>query len=422
MKTELQQNLQTEDALSNVQAATPYQLTDSNLTSTLPPAYLSDDTWEKAKPKGLVNPPSTKEINKQMWVGSFLGALMVGLTTKDAGAALTGGLLTAISLHDYGNALQKRGSHVADMQKRGYSAPAILAYYQDGNQELINQERDDMRAGRQLDHTISNSDRNFEEGKRRFDDSSAYRDASLAQRERFQNANLSFRRQTLDMRREQLNATMRKGQIAEGVANMQARDINQSILTTGIDPTTGKSATGAARKTAQDWQTGNDAYRGQRSGILNQIDKVNTLQGLDIANGTGMLEGRVSPSLFLSGEAQQVRNTLDNLKSGQFVTNIAALKGMGALSEAEGARIQNIVASLDPSMSADELKRQLADVENTLLTALEKADSNAAFYNWDEPTQAAQEAQVPGDTPPEAEPKLGKQTTSKGLTMEVTKE
>lgn len=418
MKTELDQQLQTEDALSNVQAAQPFQLVNPQLTSTLPPFYQDDAAWQGAKPKDLVTPPSTKEINKQMWVGSFMTALMVGLTTKDAGAALTGGLLGAIAIHDYGHALRKRGEHVPDMVKRGYSPEAILAYYEDGNQELLNQERDDMRANRQLDNQIRNQDRNFEEGRRRFDETSEYRDASLAQRERFQNANLSFRRQTLDMRREQLNAAMRKGQIEEARLGISPRDAVRQILTGGADPMTGKAPTAARIKQVQQWQEGNNAYRGQRNGIVTQLDKVGQLIALDMSDGTGMVAGMIPQSALVVGDGQQVRSLLSNLQSGQFTTNIAALRGMGALSEAEGARIQNLVASLDPSLGEGELRRQLEDVQRSLLTAIEQADSNAAMYQWDMPEEqpAEQPAQAEGEAP------TGKRTASNGVTYEVTKE
>ncbi|GDX06345.1 hypothetical protein [Buttiauxella sp. A111] len=213
MKTELDQQLQTEDALSNVQAAQPLQLVDSQLTSTLPPFYQDESAWDAARPKDLVTPPTPKEINKQMWVGSFMTALIVGLTTKDAGAALTGGLLGAIAIHDYGHALRKRGEHVPDMAKKGYSAQAILAYYEDGNQEILNQERDDMLSERRFKEQTRTSDRNFIEGQRRFDENSDYRDESLRSREYNQAANRSQREQihgeTMSFRRESLDARNR---------------------------------------------------------------------------------------------------------------------------------------------------------------------------------------------------------------------
>lgn len=422
MKTELQQQVQTEDALTNVQAYQPYELLP-NQGTTVPSFYQNDKQFQEIAQKGkLVNPPSKGEMHKQMWIGSFMTALIVGLTTKDSSAALAGGLMGAIAIHDYGNQLRTRGKHVEQLQKDGYSAPAILAWYEDGDEKMLNQERDDMLARDRFNEGNRDDERNFAERVRQFNVNDQYRNASMAQRDRFQQASLSFRRQTLDMRRDQLNAQLMKGQLAERVAGMSAADINRAINTTGLNPLTGKSATGPERKTAAEWVAGKTGYGATRAGMVSQLNKVGELLDLDVANGTG-LEGYVSPSLFMSGEAQQVRELLTNLKSGQFMTNVQNMKGLGALSEAEGARVQNLVASLDPTLGEDELRRQLGDIQQTMITAVERLDDSALYNQWidsvpeDAPTGGDKQTEAPAKAP-----ETGKHTSSGGIKYEVTKE
>lgn len=63
--------------------------------------------------------------------------------------------------------------------------------------------------------------------------------------------------------------------------------------------------------------------------------------------------------------------SLDTLKSQQFLTQAKELRGMGALSDAEGARIERAVASLDRDQSPAAFKTAL----NTIKTTLERAQA-----------------------------------------------
>ena len=423
MKTELEQTLQTEDALTNVEAYQPYDLLP-NQGTTIPSFYQDDKPWQEAAKKGkLVSPPGQKEINKQMWIGSFMTALIVGLTTKDPSSAIAGGLMGAIAIHDYGNQLRTRGKHVEQLQKDGYSAPAILKWYEDGDESALAAERDDMLARDRFNEGNRDDDRNFAYRQERDKSNDQYRNANMQQRERFQNANLSFRRQTLDMRRQQMNAALAKGQLAERVAGLTPMESNRMILSGMADPLTGKAPTAARIKQAKDWAEGNTNYGATRAGMLNQLDKVDELLKLDIANGTG-LEGFVNPALFMSDEAQRVRELITNLTSGQFMANVQNMKGLGALSEAEGARVQNLVSSLDPTLGEAELRRQLAEIQSTMLGAVERLDDEAAFNQWDigEPVTPEAETASPEAEAAKEVPTTGTHTSSSGIKYEVTKE
>jgi hypothetical protein len=60
------------------------------------------------------------------------------------------------------------------------------------------------------------------------------------------------------------------------------------------------------------------------------------------------------------------RAKVDTLKSQQFLTAAKEMKGMGALSDAEGARIERAVASLDPDQSPGAFKNALGIIQTTL--------------------------------------------------------
>ncbi|ASG63942.1 hypothetical protein CEW81_18310 [Kluyvera genomosp. 3] len=99
----------------------------------MPNVYQSDDLIKQMQQETGVNPPTTGEIHQQMWIGSMMMALMAGLAGGNPAAAIVGGLWGAIGIHDYGNTLQQRAQYVPQLQKDGYSMPAILKWYEDGD-------------------------------------------------------------------------------------------------------------------------------------------------------------------------------------------------------------------------------------------------------------------------------------------------
>ncbi|WP_193147869.1 hypothetical protein [Citrobacter freundii] len=136
--TDLQDQRQNETVTTQWQGAAPTALQDNG--GTVPNVYAQMDlTKQAANP---INPPSTAEIHKQMWIGSFMMALMSGLASGNPAAAIVGGMWGAIGIHDYGNTLQQRAKQVPQLQKDGYSMQAILKWYEDGDNSELDKERD----------------------------------------------------------------------------------------------------------------------------------------------------------------------------------------------------------------------------------------------------------------------------------------
>lgn len=104
----------------------------------------------------------------------------------------------------------------------------------------------------------------------------------------------------------------------------------------------------------------------------NQMDtlgqSVETVRSLlkhpGLSSGTGT--GGDFRAWFNGSDAKDFRAMADTLKSQQFLTQAKEMKGMGALSDAEGARIERAVASLDYAQSTNQFKNALGVILKTL--------------------------------------------------------
>lgn len=138
--TDVQATRQNETVETQWQGATATPVNPN--AGTVPDVYARMNLANQAKEGSPFTPPSTGEIHQQMWVGSFMMALMSGLATGNAGAAIVGGMWAAIGIHDYGNTLQQRAKSVSQLQKDGFSERAILKWYQDGDNSELDKEQE----------------------------------------------------------------------------------------------------------------------------------------------------------------------------------------------------------------------------------------------------------------------------------------
>lgn len=147
------------------------------------------------------------------------------------------------------------------------------------------------------------------------------------------------------------------------VQDMDTLSLNSQIASTGIDPLTGKPATGARMGQARKWLEGNNGYNealitGERG--IEKIDSVLDKQELE---GIGRYAGRM-PDATTSEEGLANRNAIEELKSGAFVQNVQMLRGMGSLSNAEGSKLENLIARLDVTQPEDVLRKQLKEIRS----------------------------------------------------------
>jgi hypothetical protein len=90
--------------------------------------------------------------------------------------------------------------------------------------------------------------------------------------------------------------------------------------------------------------------------------------------GRQMATGKSSFMKVVPGtDAYDFNAKLDTFKAQTFIPMVSALKGMGALSDAEGKKLQAAVGALDPSMSEEAFVKELEKVAATLVTKAKAA-------------------------------------------------
>jgi hypothetical protein len=94
---------------------------------------------------------------------------------------------------------------------------------------------------------------------------------------------------------------------------------------------------------------------------LDNIGSLIAHPGRKAATGMSSILGRVPGT-----DAYDFSASLDTFKAQTFIPMVTALKGMGALSDAEGKKLQAAVGALDTSMSEDAFEKELSRVANTL--------------------------------------------------------
>lgn len=78
-------------------------------------------------------------------------------------------------------------------------------------------------------------------------------------------------------------------------------------------------------------------------------------------------------------DAKGFQSNLDTFKAQTFVPMVAALKGMGALSDAEGKKLTDAVGALDPKMKEEEFAESLRKVTKTLYDKAKESGFNVSM-------------------------------------------
>ncbi|EPZ9737508.1 DNA injection protein [Escherichia coli] len=154
-------------------------------------------------------------------------------------------------------------------------------------------------------------------------------------------------------------ALERAGQLQD----MDVLSLNSQIAATGIDPLTGKAATSARMSQAKRWLDGNNNYNNALITGERGIEKIDSLLGKKELEGIGRFEGRNIDG-FTSAEGLANRNAIEELKSGAFVQNVQTMRGMGSLSNAEGKKLENLIAKLDITQPEEVVRKQLSEIRS----------------------------------------------------------
>ncbi|MDL4446330.1 hypothetical protein [Klebsiella michiganensis] len=165
MNTQLQNNRQTSIGQDNLTAAQGQDLLP-NQGSTVPSVLQMQSLLEQARAaqSGLPNiqPPSEEEISHNMWMASGIMGLVAALVSGNAAGGIAAGMTAALAVHDRGYDLRQRGEYVMELYNKGYSAHAILSWYETGDNKELDKERDEMDrlANNEINREQREEDRN----------------------------------------------------------------------------------------------------------------------------------------------------------------------------------------------------------------------------------------------------------------------
>lgn len=134
--------------------------------------------------------------------------------------------------------------------------------------------------------------------------------------------------------------------------------------------------------------------------LYEQQKKQNEISAQQALDQAGMLyshPGRISGtgvSSWMSNipgtDAKGFKANLDTFKAQTFIPMVSALKGMGALSDAEGKKLSDSVGALDPSMKEAEFANSLKRISKTLYDKAKASGLNVSL-----PDFAAEQMNLP---------------------------
>ena len=114
----------------------------------------------------------------------------------------------------------------------------------------------------------------------------------------------------------------------------------------------------------------------QKKALASSEEMLNTLQKLESSAGFNELFGAsVIPwqSSIPGSEGASAKAIYEQLEAKGFLEAIPAMKGMGALSEAEGAKLGKAYLGLSPNMKEADAKARIAEIRSTLKSGIDKA-------------------------------------------------
>lgn len=162
--TGLQKQRQQDQVQTNFDAAQGYSVTP-NQGSVVPNVMQTQSILESmlaAKNAGPnITPPSDAEIRRTSWIASGVMGLLGAIVTGNAASGIAVGMSAALALHDHGNDLRQRGEYINELHQKGFSGPAILRWYETGDNKELDKESEQMQrlASEQINHEDRQADR-----------------------------------------------------------------------------------------------------------------------------------------------------------------------------------------------------------------------------------------------------------------------
>lgn len=113
----------------------------------------------------------------------------------------------------------------------------------------------------------------------------------------------------------------------------------------------------------------------QESAIARFDNALETIKKIEGSQGFSAAIGARIPFIenLPGSDAQETIGLIDTLKSQSFLNEIEQMRGMGALSNAEGAKLESAISSLNRNMKEEAFKRSLQTIRDYFTLAKERA-------------------------------------------------
>jgi len=191
--------------------------------------------------------------------------------------------------------------------------------------------------------------------------------------------NIKKIRQEIETSQQQSRLALLQAQLAK-----EDKELKRQALQAKIDEAKRKQSTDLQQKVADV-----EGARFNIDNMLNTADRILTNPSLNSVIGT--IQGRMP--VVLSDEAQDAVALIETLGSQAFLSQIPNVKGMGALSNAEGEKLQNAFQNLGRVQSEKQFKENLKEAQRLLLKARQNVSTRYGVPETVPDTPAAKPAE-----------------------------
>lgn len=162
-------------------------------------------------------------------------------------------------------------------------------------------------------------------------------------------ANLGLRQQELKIKAIEANNKDIDRSLARETNDLRRQELQQKLESNAAKSAQAKADLAATATTA-----------------LNTYDRgIKTVDDILASPGLSSVVGVPGPSRYIPGtDAQATIGLIETLKSQTFLNEVEKMKGLGALTESEGAKITSAVGSLNTSMSEKDFQKSLRQIQD----------------------------------------------------------
>ncbi|EML4853629.1 phage DNA ejection protein [Morganella morganii] len=187
-------------------------------------------------------------------------------------------------------------------------------------------------------------------------------------------AGISIQKQNADIARERLNLDR----------ELKGLEYKEKALDRQVSKETNELKKAELEQKLDGIRTQKEAAKAERyDTVASQVDSadraIKTAQSIINSPGfTGYFGVNVNPfgSRFLPGtDASDTSAMVDTLKSQGFMSGIQQMRGMGALSDAEGRKVMDAIGSLDSGMSEKQAKKSIEGIIETFEQGKKRLES-----------------------------------------------